>query len=40
MVGSKSRQDTPGFDTYSCLKCETVITYAPSPRKPKPTPQT
>jgi hypothetical protein len=35
MVGSKSNKDSPAFDTYSCLKCETVITYAP-PSKPKP----
>ena len=34
MLGSKSSQSSPDFDTYSCLKCETVITNAPPPGKP------
>jgi hypothetical protein len=35
MLGSKSNESCPEFDTYSCLKCETVITSAPRPGKPE-----
>jgi hypothetical protein len=35
MLGSKSNENSPGFDTYSCLKCETVIICGPPPGKPE-----
>lgn len=35
MLGSKSNESSPEFDTYSCLKCETVITSTPPPGKPQ-----
>jgi hypothetical protein len=35
MVGSKSTESSPQLDTFTCLKCETVITTAPSSRGPK-----
>jgi hypothetical protein len=33
MVGSKSSEDSPRVDTYSCLRCETVMTLAPPQKK-------
>jgi hypothetical protein len=29
MIGSKSRDDSQQVDTFSCLKCETVISFVP-----------
>ena len=28
MLGSKSREDLAGDDTFTCLRCDTVLTYA------------
>ncbi len=36
MLASKSDEDGPGFDTFCCLKCETVISFAVPPRSSKP----
>jgi len=31
MLASKSKEDGPSFDTFSCLECKTVITtFAPA----------
>jgi hypothetical protein len=29
MLGSKSNRDSSQFDTFACLKCGTIITFAP-----------
>jgi hypothetical protein len=36
MVGSRSSEQAEQIDTFFCLKCETVISLTPPPRKPKP----
>jgi hypothetical protein len=36
MLGSKSSKDSPQFDTFACLRCETTVTFAPPPEAPKP----
>jgi len=36
MLASKSNKDSQQFDTFACLRCETTITFAPSPEDPKP----
>ena len=37
MVGSRSSDRVEQFDTFSCLKCDTVITLTPtSMRKQEP----
>lgn len=33
MLGSKSSETSPRLDTFTCLKCETVITTTPVPPK-------
>jgi hypothetical protein len=35
MVGSRSTEGVGQFDTFSCLKCDTVITLTPPPRRPE-----
>lgn len=34
MVGSKSNEGSRKLDTFTCLKCETVITTASPPSGP------
>jgi hypothetical protein len=36
MVGSRSDEGNPHLDTFSCLKCETVMTFVPSRKDHKP----
>ena len=36
MLGSKSSETAPQLDIFSCLKCETVVTFTEPPRKPRP----
>jgi hypothetical protein len=45
MMGSKSKEDRPRDDVYSCLRCETVVSLAhpsknPGPKNPNPKNQT
>jgi len=35
MLGSKSNEDSPRVDTYSCLRCETVISFTAAPKNPE-----
>jgi hypothetical protein len=32
MLGSRSNEDSPDFDTFACLKCGTTVSFA-SPQK-------
>jgi len=32
MLASKSDERSPQFDTFTCVECETVITFAPPPK--------
>jgi hypothetical protein len=34
MLGSKSSENSPRVDTYSCLRCDTVVSFGPPPKKP------
>jgi len=36
MLGSKSDEGSLHFDTFRCLKCETVMTFIPPRKGPKP----
>jgi hypothetical protein len=36
MLGSKSNEASVEFDTYACLRCGTVITSTPPPKKAAP----
>jgi hypothetical protein len=33
MLGSKSSENSPRVDTYSCLRCDTVVSLSPPPPK-------
>jgi hypothetical protein len=35
MLAGKSNADSPDFDTFDCLRCETVIELRPFRPKPK-----
>ena len=37
MLASKSRPDSLAFDTFDCLRCDTVISVAPVRAAPEPT---
>ena len=37
MLASKSRPDSPDFDTFDCLRCDAVISETPVRTTPKPT---
>jgi len=32
MLGSRSSEGTPDFDTFACLKCGTTMSFAPPPK--------
>jgi hypothetical protein len=36
MLGTKSSEAAQQLDTFSCMKCETVITFTAPTRMPKP----
>jgi len=35
MLGSRSNEDNPHFDTFACLKCGTTMSFAPPPKRPE-----
>jgi hypothetical protein len=35
MLGSRSNEDNPHFDTFACLKCGTTMSFAPPPKGPE-----
>jgi hypothetical protein len=35
MLGSRSKEDIPHFDTFACLTCGTTMTFAPAPKGPE-----
>jgi hypothetical protein len=33
MLGSRSKEDIPHFDTFACLKCGTTMAFTPAPKR-------